>query len=130
MKCRDICKHIIALDSTIRFAGVASMKGKILAAEYREGVQPLLTPADSELSIMQSLLRMGTREAMEERIGKTIYAFTLYQKVKRATIMTYDESGRHNAVVMVSFDREVNHDSVIMDRILPYLKMTGKRIAE
>jgi hypothetical protein len=109
----DICKQIIALDNAIRFAGVASMKGKILAAEYREGVTPLLTRGDSELAIIHTLVRMGTRQVLEEKLGKTIYAFALYQKLKRASIMTYDESGRHHAVVMVSFDREANRDFIL-----------------
>jgi hypothetical protein len=130
MDCRDVCKHILALDDAIRFAGVASMKGEILAAEYRVGVAHLLTPQESELSIIQSLIRMGTRTALEEKLGKTIYAFASYQKVKRASIMTYNESGGIHDVVMVSFDREANHDTIIMEKIMPYLKRAGKRIAD
>lgn len=130
MTCIDVCKKIIALDNTIRFAGVASTKGKILAAEYREGLTPLLSRADSELSIMQSVIRMGTRMTLEEKLGKTIYTFTVYQKVKRASIMTYDENGRDHAIIMVSFDRVANHDSIIMEKIVPYLKAAGKRVAE
>jgi hypothetical protein len=29
---------------------------------------------------------MGTRKVLEDKLGKTIYAFALYNKVKRATI--------------------------------------------
>lgn len=126
----DLCRQIIALDSAIRFAGIALINGKILAADYREGLTPLLTPEDSELSIIQSVIRMGTRKTLEAKLGKTIYAFASYQKVKRASIMTYDESGRDDAVVMVSFDRAADHDSIITDKILPCLKAAGKRIAE
>jgi hypothetical protein len=130
MTCRNICKQILTLDRTIRFAGIASMKGKILAAEYRKGLTPLLTRGDSELSIIQSVIRMSSRSTLEEKLGKIIYAFALYQKVKRVSIMLYDERGQSHAVVMVSLDREANHDSIIMEKILPYLKTVGRRIAE
>lgn len=130
MNCIDFCRQIIALDDTIRFAGVASITGKILAAEYRAGVTPLLTRGDEELSIMHSVVRMGMRQALEDRLGKTVYAFALYEKLKRASIMTYDINGRYDTIVMVSFDREANHDSLIVHKILPYLKRAGKRLAE
>jgi hypothetical protein len=130
LNCHDLCKDILALDNAIRFAGIASMKGKILAAEYRREVEHLLTPQESEMSIIQSLIRMGTRRTLEEKLGKTIYAFASYQKVKRASIMTYAESGGIDDVVMVSFDREANHDSIIMEKIMPYLRKAGKQTAD
>lgn len=130
MNCQDLCKQILALDNSIRFAGTASMKGKILAAEYRSGLTPLLTPEEYQFSIVQSVIRMGTRQSLEEKLGKTIYAFASYQKVKRASIMTYDENGEIHDVVMVSFDREANHDTIIMEKIMPCLKRAGKRIAD
>lgn len=130
MNCQDLCKQILALDNSIRFAGTASMKGKILAAEYRSGLTPLLTPEEYQFSIVQSVIRMGTRQSLEEKLGKTIYAFASYQKVKRASIMTYDENGEIHDVVMVSFDRGANHDTIIMEKIMPCLKRAGKRIAD
>lgn len=130
MNCRNLCQQILTLDNAIRFAGTASTKGKILAAEYRKGLSPLLTPEESEFSVIQSVIRMGTRQALEEKLGKVIYAFASYQKVKRTSILTYDESGEIHAVVMVSFDKEANHDTIIMEKIIPYLKRAGKRIAD
>jgi hypothetical protein len=105
------------------------MTGKILAAEYRAGVTPLLTRGDEELSIMHSVVRMGMRQALEDGLGKTVYAFALYEKLKRASIMTYDKNGLYDTIVIVSFDREANHDSLIVHKILPYLKRAGKRVA-
>ena len=115
---KDFCDQILDLDKTIRFAGIADMHGKIASESYREGLTPLLTKEESELSALQSIIRMGTRQTLEEKIGKTIYAFALYEKVKRTTIPIYDNS---DYILMVSFDIEAEHEAIILDKILPVL---------
>jgi hypothetical protein len=118
MSFKDFCIQILDLDKTIRFAGIADTKGKIAAQSYREGMTPLLTKEESELSALQSIIRMGTRQTLEEKIGKTIYAFALYEKVKRATIPIYDNT---DYILMVSFDKEAEHETIIINQILPFL---------
>jgi hypothetical protein len=110
-----LCKQIFELDKTIRFVGIATMEGKMIAHEYRKGLRSLLTMEESELSAMQSIIRMGTRKVLEERLGKTVYSFALYKKVKRATIPLDD------AILMISFDLEANHESIILNKILPLI---------
>jgi hypothetical protein len=61
---------------------------------------------------------MGTRQTLAEKIGKTIYAFALYEKVKRATIPINDNS---DYILMVSFDKEAEHETIILNQILPLL---------
>ena len=114
---QDLCKHILELDKTIRFVGIASIEGKLIAQEYRVGLESLLTKEESELSVMQSIIRMGTRKVLEDKVGKTIYAFALYEKVKRATIPLGDAN-----ILMVSFDIEANHESIILNKILPLIR--------
>jgi hypothetical protein len=79
------------------------MEGKMIAYEYRKGLRSLVTIGELQLSAMQSIIRMGTRKVLEERLGKTVYSSALYKKVKRAT-MPLD-----NAILMISFDLEANH---------------------
>jgi hypothetical protein len=111
---RNLCKQILQLDKTIRFVGIASIEGKLIAQEYREGVQSFLTKEESELSALQSIIRMGTRKVLEEKVGKTIYAFALYEKVKRASMPLGDSN-----ILMLSFDIEANHEDIILNKILP-----------
>jgi hypothetical protein len=123
----SLCLNILELDNAIRFAGVASFdNGNILAAEYKRGVTPLLSIKESELSIVQSLIRMGTRKTLEEKLGKTIYSLTVYQKIKRATIVMYNESTKADALLMVSLEKEADHDNIITNKILPLLNKIGK----
>ncbi len=117
---KDLCKQILALDSTIRFAGIGSSAGKIVMMEYRKGLAPFISKQELELSVMQSAIRMSARKLLEPKIGKTIYACALYEKVKRATIPIIS-----NYILMTSFDLDANHDSIILKKILPLVKKYG-----
>ncbi len=58
----------------------------------------------------------------ESKLGKPIYSFTLYEKVKRATITL--ESEEH-PILMISFDIKADHQHIIMDKILPIIRKEG-----
>ncbi|MGC2428949.1 MAG: hypothetical protein WA421_18085 [Nitrososphaeraceae archaeon] len=118
----EFCKQILQLDNSIRFAGIANMKGKLVAEAYREGLVPLLTKQETELSALQAIVKMATRESLEEKkLGKTIYASALYDKIKRATIPLRGEI-ICDYILLVSFDLEAEHESIILNKILPLVK--------
>lgn len=121
-----ICTQVLALDDAIRFAGIATREARIAAAMYREGVVPLLTTKEAELSMVQSVMRMSIRYTMEEKFGYAIYATAVYEKVKRATITLFDDRGDCESFLLVSFDAEANHEEIITKKILPFLKEIGK----
>jgi hypothetical protein len=52
MNHEEICKKVLDFDESIRFAGIATIDGQIVASEYREHIVPLLMPQESELSLM------------------------------------------------------------------------------
>src|ERR671912_3023956 len=115
----NLCKQIIELDSAIRFVGIPNKFGKQIVVEYRKGLTPLLTDTESELYAIESVMRMNTRKDFESKLGKPIYSFTLYEKLKRVTISldNYDYP-----VLMVSFDIGVDHESIILEKIIPFVK--------
>jgi hypothetical protein len=39
----SVCGQILKLDASIRFVGISTWDGEVIAAEYREGIIPLLT---------------------------------------------------------------------------------------
>ena len=98
------------------------MKGKLVAQAYREGLIPLLTKQETELSALQVIVKMATRQSLEEKKhGKTIYAFAHYEKLKRATIPLIDDP-RSDYVLLVSFDLNAEHESIILHKILPLVR--------
>ena len=114
----DVCQDIIGLDKTIRFAGIANMRRTIVSAKYRDELVPLLTQEETIKSIEHSVSRMSTRRLLETKLGKTIYSITFYEKVKRA-VLPLGKNG--DFILMVSFDNEADHDSIIRNKIMPLI---------
>lgn len=113
-----LCSRLLELDRSIRFAGLADRSGKLVAAQYRKGLAPFLTREESELSAAQSVIRMSTRKALEKKLGKTVYAMALYEKVRRVSMALDDE----NLLLMISFDTEADHEKIILNSIIPLIK--------
>ncbi len=165
MNYKSLCLDILDLHYAIRFAVIVSINSsKILAAESKHEVTSLLTSKESELSIMQALIRMAMKKTMEKRLGKVIYTTTVYEKLKVATISMYNYTSRSNEnnnkhnnnnnkngivkeereveedkgnegqgsnddddlLLMVSFEKEADHDAIITRKILPFLNKVGK----
>ena len=119
---KEICNQVLQLDKSIRFAGIANNMGTLIVYKIREGLVPLLNEEELESSIMKAVLRMRIREDYESKLGDVIYTFALYRRVKRATIPLHDGHHPDLAVLGLSFDMAADHDSIIMDKILPVLK--------
>jgi hypothetical protein len=115
----NLCDQILKIDRSIRFVGIANKMGKTITAAYRKGSNHLLTEDESDLSTIESVLRMLTRGDLQSKTGKPIYSFTLYEKVKRATIPLYNDE---YPVLMVSFDIDGDTEPLIKNKLLPLLK--------
>jgi hypothetical protein len=115
----NLCDQILKIDTSIRFVGIANKMGKTITSAYRKGSDHLLTEDESDLSTIESVLRMLTRGDLQSKTGKPIYSFTLYEKVKRATISLDNDE---YPVLMVSFDIEEDNESLIKNKLLPLLK--------
>jgi hypothetical protein len=115
----NVCEQIIELDNAIRFTGIPNKFGKQIVVEYRKGLIPLLTDTESELYAIETVMRMNTRRDFESKLGKPIYSFTLYEKLKRATISL---ENKDYPILMVSFDKEADHESIILNKIIPFVE--------
>ena len=118
----SLCSRILESDSLIRFIGISNKMGNQIISRYRSGLTPLLTPKEIEMYAMESILRMNTRKDYESKLGKPIYSFTIYQKLKRVTITLNNEE---YPILMASFDLEADHDNIITTKILPKVNEEG-----
>jgi hypothetical protein len=118
----SICIKIIESDKAIRFVGISNKMGNQIISRYRSGLTPLLTPNEIEMYAMQTILRMNTRKDFELKLGKSLYSFTVYQKVKRVTITL---ENKEYPILMASFDVEADHDNIIVNKILPLINEEG-----
>jgi hypothetical protein len=119
---RRLCNQILQSDSSVRFVGIPNKMGRQIVSSYRNGLTLLLTPQEIEMFAIESVLRMNTRKDFESKLGRPIYSFTLYEKIKRATITLESEE---YPILMVSFDIQADHDHIIIDKMLPIIRKEG-----
>jgi hypothetical protein len=119
---QGLCKRILESDRAIRFVGISNRMGNQIISKYRSGLVPLLTPQEIEMYAIQTLIRMNTRKDYESKLGKPVYSFTLYQKLKRVTITL---ESKEYPVLLASFDLEADHENIIVNKILPMINEEG-----
>jgi hypothetical protein len=118
----DFCQLILDLDESIRFVGIATLSGAILATRYRANLIPLLTKEETASSIKDSVWRMESRRDVEGKVGKTLYVIATYEKLKRATIPVGQEG---QSILIISFDNKSDPESIIRNKILTVIKPYG-----
>ena len=109
----------MSLDESIRFVGIATINGAILATKYRANLIPLLTQEETASSVKYSVWRVESRRVLEEKICKTLYVVATYEKVKRATIPVGQEG---QSILVISFDSDSDAESIIRNKILTIIK--------
>jgi hypothetical protein len=82
MKSEEFSKSILALDPTIRFAGLIERSGHLFAGGMKEGADNQLKGKDSDLSFLQSAHIIFLRERFSEELGPLKYVLYDYDKVK------------------------------------------------
>jgi hypothetical protein len=118
----SLCSRIIESNKAIRFVGTSNKMGNQIISRYRTGLTPLLTPKEIEMYAIQYVLRMNTRKDYESKLGKPIYSFTLYQKLKRVTVTL---ENKEYPILLASFDIESDHDNIIVNKLLPMINEEG-----
>jgi hypothetical protein len=120
----EFCSSVLALDGAIRFAGVANADGTSVRFKYRAGLTPLLSSDETTKSMLQAVLRAGTRFTLEDKLGECLYTISMYRKVKRASITLRPPtvSDRRYGILMISMDNNADHDTILGGKVLPYLK--------
>jgi hypothetical protein len=96
--------------------------GNQIISNYRNGLTPLLTPTEVEMYAMQSVSRMNTRKDYESKLGKPIYSFTLYEKLKKVTITLEDNE---YPILLASIDTDTDHENIIVNKKLPLINEEG-----
>ena len=114
-----ICDRVQKVDRSIRYVGLANKMGTRFEDHYRNRLEPLLKENDLALSALESVLRMNLRCNMQHKLGKPLYSFTLYEKVKRVTIPLFDSNYQ---ILMISFDIDGENEYVILEKVLSLLK--------
>jgi hypothetical protein len=121
MASTGLASRALALDQSIRSVMLVDRNANILEAANRVKTDPLLTDAETRLGTLQSILRIGLSDTNEQKLGKMSYMLRVHEKVKYATIPV----GQEHAILALSFDPLGDHESIIVKKILPFLKAEG-----
>ncbi len=98
-KCQNLLK-----ESDIRFAGLISPMGNLVAGGMKEGLKPLEDDADMRKLYMELILRVSTRQEFDQTLGVVNYSASRREK---AVVLSFPIG---NNVLLISADANVNID--------------------
>jgi len=104
---QDKCKKILEIDDTIRFAGIATSDGQILAAKYKPGASPFFDDTDTEFLVSKQILLAMENSQGKVKLGKLMYSMMAYENFKRATFALDD------GILLISFDKSGDENEII-----------------
>ena len=119
-------KEILSVDNSIRWVGIANKFGVLINAEYREGLQLLMSEEENEEYASLTVTRYKTRVKFQSKIGKLIYAFGKYEKLCRVTIHINDDY-----FLLLTLDSKIrNFDEILTEKVIPLVQERKRIFAE
>jgi hypothetical protein len=82
----ELSKNVLALDSQVRFAGVANSKGELVAGGHNANVEGILSEDEVKMSIHYALQKRELYTNLAYKIGKETSSITEYEKVTMISI--------------------------------------------
>lgn len=101
------CKKILEIDDAIKFVGIISKNGPILAAQYKPGTAPFFDDTNTEFSISKQVLSSMENTQGKEKLGQLMYCVMAYENLKRATFSLDD------GILLVSFEKSGDENEII-----------------
>ena len=99
-KCQNLLK-----EPEIRFAGLISPMGHLVAGGMKKGMKPLEDDADMRKLYMELILRVSTRQEFDHSLGQVEYSAS---RRKKAVVMSFPID---NKVLLVSANTDVDIDA-------------------
>jgi hypothetical protein len=121
MKSEEFSKGVLALDLTIRFAGLIERSGHLFAGGMREGADTQLKGKDSDLSFLQSAHIIFLRERFSKELGPLKYVLYDYDKVKMFNMPVKDY------ILVISAERNVNAEDLV-SKVIIYIESVQQEL--
>jgi len=112
MEHQQLIDTIMDLDKNIRFATICNMVGDIQVTGQREGIEKFLTSEETHKSLEYATKSwVFSRIPNYKNIGRGLYTLSVYEKLKRVTILlldgflllvTIDNKGKQNKILLVN----------------------------
>lgn len=122
MQHEELCNGLLALDPSIRFAGLVDHLGSLITTVYRPGLVPLATKEETARYASQAIYMTGMLAGgFNSRVGRMQYVVGKYENLIRATVPVVS-AGYDKFYLMLSFEVGTNVTSVIEGKVLPFVE--------
>jgi hypothetical protein len=121
MKSEEFSKSILALDPTIRFAGLIERSGHLFAGGMREGANTQLKGKNSDVSLLQSAHIIFLRERFSEELGSLKYVLYDYEKVKMFSMPVKEY------ILVFSAESNVNAEDIV-NKVTQHVKSVQQEL--
>jgi Family of unknown function (DUF6659) len=109
VRLQELCGKIYAINKHIRFVGIITKMGRLVAGGMRPDIESLEDKDESSKLYVQFALITEMRKDFDDIFGKAIYSFTEREKIKLASFPLDD-----NHILRVSIERkEIDHTQII-----------------
>ena len=102
-----LCDDVFGLSPHIRFVGILTRMGKLIAGGMRQGMQSMEHRVDSSRLYLEFALRNEMRKDFDAEFGRTIYSFSERERIKLASFPL------DGYILRVSMEKEVPHFKLI-----------------
>jgi hypothetical protein len=113
VRLHELCEKIYSINQHIRFAGVITKMGRLVAGGMRPDMKSLEGKDDSSKLYVQFALMTEMRKDFDDIFGKAIYSFTEREKIKLASFPLND-----NHILRVSIEKKEKDHAQIIQSIL------------
>ena len=108
---QELVTNVFSLRPSIRFAGVITKMGRLIAGGMRHGLESLENKDESLKLYVQFALRSEIGKDYDDTFGRAIYNFTEREKIK---LVSFPLNNNHILRVSIMKD-EIDHDKIIQD---------------
>lgn len=114
---QELCKNIYLINQNIRFAGIITKMGRLVAGGMRPELVSLEDKDDSSKLYVQFALMTEMRKDFDDIFGKAIYSFTEREKIKLASFPLDD-----NHILRVSIEKKEKDHLQIIQSIIDIIR--------
>lgn len=101
------CKKILDVNDAIKFVGITTKDGRILAAQYKPGTAPFFDDINTEFLVSKQILLAMENNPGKENLGQLMYSVMAYENLKRATFALDD------GILLISFDKSGDENEIV-----------------
>ena len=114
----EIADLISKISPYIRFVGVISKSGQLLASHRREDLEPLLDQKNTQYQFAQIAIKTELEEQFDDQLGETEF---IWEERTKVQTIAFSVSGKK---VWITKDRNVIRSEIlrIIDSCLPVVK--------